>query len=170
MVTLELVKVALKPGAELDVLTRDELRDELEAIVMRLRGAPATVRAENDGVTTAAGAVTVEVYKVPLGMSFKLTRLVVLADGFTPAVPFNGAGGFLELLRNDVPVAWCSLVAAAAIAPGALPMQLVDADSPESAVWYANGDCVAYRITAGPASTATIGRAQGILEPIVTGN
>jgi hypothetical protein len=164
------VKVALKPGAELDVLTRAELRDELEAIVGRLRGAPATVRAEADGQTTAAGAITEEVYKVPLGMSFKLTRLAVLADGFTPAVPFQGAGAFLELLRNDVPVAWCSLVAGAAIAPGALPMQLIDADSPDSAAWYANGDCVAVRITAGPASTRILVRAQGTLEPVVIGN
>lgn len=164
------MKVALKPGAELDVLTRDELRDELEAIVARLRDRPATVRAEEDGRTTAAGAAEIELYRVPSGMSFKLTRLAVLAGGFSPAVPFQGAGAFLELLRNDVPVAWCSLVAGAAVAPGALPMQLVDADSPESAVWYANGDVAAVRLTAGPASTDIIVRGQGILEPVVLGN
>ncbi len=152
------------------MLTREELRAELDSLRLALALKPAIVRAEKDGDTTAAGALTLEFYKVPLGMSFALTRLVVLADGFTPAVPFNGAGAFLELLRNDVPIAWASLVAAAAIAPGALPFQLIDADSESSAAWFANGDCAAIRLTAGPVSTNIIARAQGVLEPIVQGN
>lgn len=163
------MKVALKPNAELDVLTRDELREELEAIVARLHDRPAVVRPDEEGATDAGGELELEFYRVPMGMAFRLTRVYVVADGFTPAVPFNGAGGFLELLRGGVPIVGVSLVAAAAEG-GRLPMTLVDADSPESAAWFANGEVVAIRITNGPASTGVGVRAQGTLEPIVLGN
>lgn len=164
------MRVTIRPGEQFETLTPDELRRELNGLRVALAKKPANVRAEEDGVTTAAGAATVEVYKVPLGMEFRLTRLAVLADGFTPAVPFQGAGAFLELLRNDVALTWQSLVAGAAVAPGALPSVLVDADSESSAAYYANGDCVAIRLTAGPASTRLIVRAEGVLNPFVEGN
>lgn len=164
------MRVALRPNAELDVLTRDELREELEAIVERLRGRPAVVRLDEDGATDSGGELELEFYRVPTGMGFRLSRLYVVADGFTPAVPFNGAGAFLELLRGGAPIVGVSLVAGAAVNAGALPMLLVDADSPESAAWYGNGEQVAIRLTNGPASTRINVRAQGLLEPIVLGN
>ena len=161
------MKVALKPGAEIETLTREELRAELESLRLALARNPATVRAEEDGATAATGALTLPFYQVPMGMGFKLTRCAVFADGFTPAVPFNGAGAFLELLRNDVPVAFQSLVAGAG---GGLPFVLIDADSESSAAWAGNGEQFAIRLTAGPASTGIIVRTQGVLEPIVLGN
>lgn len=164
------MRVTIKPGEQFETLTPDELKRELDSLRLALARKPANVRAEEDGQTTATGAVTTEVYKVPMGMEFRLTRLVVLADGFTPAVPFQGAGAFLELLRNDVAITWQSLVAGAAVYPGALPAVLVDADSESSAAYYANGDCVAIRLTAGPVSTRIIVRAEGVLNPFVEGN
>lgn len=163
------MKVALKPNAELDVLTRDELRAELDTILGRLRERPAVVRVEDDGRTDAGGELELVFYRVPAGMAFRLTRLYVVADSFSPAAPFNGAGAMLELLRGGVPIAGVSLVAAAADG-GRIPMTLVDADSPESAAWYANAEEVAIRLTNGPASNGIGVRAQGTLEPIVLGN
>ncbi len=164
------MRVKIKPGEEFETLTPDELRRELDGLRIALAKKPAVVRFEKAGPTTATGALTLEGYKPPLGMEFRLTRLVVLADGFSPAVPFNGAGAFLELLRNDVPIAWQSLVAAAAINASALPSILVDADSETSAAYYANADCVAVRLTNGPVSTNITVRGEGVLNPFVEGN
>lgn len=160
----------IKAGEEFETLTPDELRRELDGLRLALAKKPAIVRFEKTGVTTGTGALTLEGYKVPLGMEFRLTRLGVLADGFTPAVPFNGAGAFLELLRNDVPTSWQSLVAAATVNASALPSILVDADSETSAAYYANGDCVAVKLTAGPATTNITMRGEGVLNPFVEGN
>lgn len=163
------MRVTLKPNAELDILTREELRKELEAITDRLAYHPAVVRLEEDGATDAGGELELAIYRPPAGMEFRLTRCYVVAEGFTPAVPFNGAGAFLELLRAGVPVDGVSLVAAAANG-GQIPIMLVDADSPDSAQVYFNGEDVAIRLTNGPASTRIGVRAQGILHPIARGN
>lgn len=162
------MRQTLRPGAELELLTSSELQHALDAAVLRLAARPATVRAEDDAVTNAAGFVELEVYRVPQGMGFHLTRLLVLADGFTAAVPFNGAGAFLEVLRNDVAVDLVSLVAANP-AGGSLPFKS-DAHSEGAAPYYTNGDAVGVRITAGPVTTRVLVRLQGLLEPVVLGN
>lgn len=161
------MKVALKPNAELDLLTRDELREELEAIVARLRERPALVRGDEEGQTDASGNIgALEFYRVPPGMMFHLTRCHVLMQGVTPATPFTGAGAFLELLRNAVAVDWESLAAGSA----GLPSKLVDADSPQTAPVGTNGDVFAVRVQAVTATRQILVRFQGLLEPVVLGN
>jgi hypothetical protein len=159
------VRQLLKPGAELDLLTPGEAKSLFDELAARLAQRPATVRAEKDALTDAAGAVSFAVYQVPSGMAFHLTRLVVTIDGFTPAAPFTGAGAYLEILRNDVPVDFASLVAGS----DGLPRKFF-AEGLDSSAYYANGDAVAVRIVAGPANTRLLARLQGLLEPVVLGN
>jgi hypothetical protein len=162
------VKQTLRPGAELELLTREELRGELRELEQALARRPAVVRAEKSFETDANGDASASVYKVPLGMAFRLSRVLVQLDGFTAAVPFNGAGAYLEVRRNDVMVDFLSLVAGAA-GGGSLPAKL-DTESDSSAAWFANGDDVVVVLESVTASRSGVVRIQGLLEPVVLGN
>lgn len=95
MATLE-----IKPGATVDVLTRDELREVLAEFTDLFEHKVAEdVRAETQGKTDATGGVVIAAYTVPPGMRFRLTRLVLKADGFTFGTPYAGTG-YLEVRRN----------------------------------------------------------------------
>lgn len=55
------------------------------------------VRPEESGRTDANGNVLIPIYVVPAAMEFRPHVLNVEADGFTPALPFQGAGGYWQL-------------------------------------------------------------------------
>lgn len=153
------MKQKIVPGAELDILSPEEA-GSLIASLLGSQGRPEDrVRAEANKRTDAAGAVTLELYTVPVGQAFRLGRLLVSADGFTAAVPFTGAGAFVEILRNDVPVDFKSLTAA----PG---LPALSEYSSFSAPYYTNGDMLAVRLTAGPSSTNIVARMEGLLEAL----
>lgn len=163
------MKQRLQPGGEIDLLTADEVRDLIEQAIEPLRLHPARVRAEADAPTDAAGALTLEVYKVPPGMTFVLTRLLVRADGFTFAVPFNGAGAMLQVLRNDVVIDGKSLVAAAVTPDGLSGLPALFTYGTDAGSFFSNGDAVAVRLTAGPLSTNVSARIEGRLSPLGLG-
>ena len=149
------MKATLIPGAELEFATPDDVTAAIAAAISGMAGTPDVVRAEAAGVTSAAGFLELPVYVVPLGQSFTLTRIVVEASGFTPGVPFTGAGAFLDILRNDIREDFVTL----ASGPG-LPAIATDGES-QGAV-YQNGDVVAIRITLGPISTGIVARIRGL--------
>ena len=161
------MKQKLTPGGELDLLTESDLRKVVNEVMGGLTIEPAQVRALETGATDAAGALTLPVYDVPLGMGFKMTRLLVRIAGATVAVPFTGAGAMLEVLRNDLLVDFKSLVAAA-VTPAGLPALITYGT--DSAPYLTNGDVLVVRLTAVTATATVAAYTEGQLSPIVTGN
>jgi hypothetical protein len=154
------VKVQLKAGAELDVVSPEEAREIVKAAIEQAReagGVEEPIRAEEGGVTDAAGGVTLPVYVVPIGREFVLTRILVDADGFTPGAPFVAAAGFVDVLRSGERVDFKSLAAAA----GGLPT--LSTDSKATGTRWRNGEAVEVRIVGGPANTTVRARVQGWL-------
>jgi hypothetical protein len=149
------VKQRLVAGGEIDALSVDEARALFDELAGKL--ATRTVRPAKDGRTDAAGALTLSVYTVPIGMELEVNRLLVTADGFTPAAPYLNAAGYLYVLRAGVVVDFLSL------ATGGLPALSTDGTGP--AVRYRNGEDVGIALVSGPASTKVQAAIQGRLFP-----
>lgn len=153
------MRTKIVPGGELDILTPDEATSIL-ADILAPGGRPEDqVRAEKDGQTDGNGAIELSLYTVPVGQAFHLTRLIVKADGFTPATEFTAAGAYLLVLRNDVEVDFTSLEAA----PG---LPAIAEYGSRDAPYFTNGDRLAVQLVLGPVSTRVLGRFEGWLEPL----
>jgi hypothetical protein len=142
--------------AEAKKIIGDELDDRLDLNPTEL------VRAEESGVTSAAGALVLPVYVVPPAMEFRVHVVVIEADGFSPAVPFQGAGAFWRLRVSGRAVDLGSCVAGA---PASIASQLPDRKTygfMQGAV-AVNQEAVEFELTAGPANTLVRVLAQGTL-------
>lgn len=148
------------PGKSLDIPTREEIASILGGLLGGPSEAAPAIRAEAAGKTDASGNLTLYIYTVPAGWAFRLTRLFVIPDSATFGNPFNGAGAYLQLLRNDIPIDGVSLVAAA-VGGASLPVVLTEGIT--SAAYYANGDQVGIQLVAGPTSVGVTARIQGEL-------
>ena len=149
---------------DLDVLTPHEAKriigDELDE---RFDLAPTElVRAEESGVTSAAGALVLPVYVVPAAMEFRVHVVVVEADGFTPAVPFNGAGAWWRTRVASRGVDEASLVAGAA---NGSQLPFVKTYGFMQGPVAVNNEPLELEINAGPANTLIRVFAQGTLVP-----
>ena len=152
------MKTRIVPGAEIETVTPLEA-SQLIAELLGAGGRPQVpLRAEQAGKTDAGGNATVYAYTVPPGMGFRLTRVLVQADGFTPGAPFTGAGAYLEIIRNDVMVDFLPLTVGSG---GSLPSAWSESES--DAPYYANGDAAGIRVNLGPATTGLLVRIQGEL-------
>ena len=158
------MKVKLTPGAELDLLTADELRSIVKETKSGWRRPPLTVRptqsvgldSNGDAHGTIHGAV---LFEVPAGYSFLLHRLTVKPDGYTFGVPYTSATGYLdivvsELMRDGIPFA----------APG-LPRVYTVGFS--DGIFCNNGEVIRIDIHGGPANGVINLRGQGTLQPII---
>lgn len=96
--------------AEVDVATVHDVHQAVRAI---RRPDTELVRPEESGLTDGTGAVVIPIYTVPAGMEFRPHVLNVEADGFTPATPFQGAGGYWQLRVSGRVIDEGSFVAAA---------------------------------------------------------
>lgn len=107
------MKVSLKPGAELDVLTQDELEDSLAAALSGFSRPPqteedfATFTLDSSGNSVLTGSATnvaVAVYTVQVGYDFSLHRLTVEAatatTAYTVAAPYTNGSGGIAIYRN----------------------------------------------------------------------
>lgn len=142
-------------GAEIDLLTRTEAESMVAGFV---REHPRRMRIPLNGKTDGAGAMVLEVYTVPMGRVFIVTRVIVGADGFTPGAPFQAPAGYLEIRRQGGQrTDFLSLAA-----PGGLPAISTDSDSAGGI--YINGETVEIALVAGPANTNVTVYVQGILE------
>jgi hypothetical protein len=105
--------VKVKIGdTDIDVLSVHEARGIVRSELRR----PVTelVRAEESGKTDGGGNLVLPIYVVPAAMEFRAHWLMVEADGFTFAAPFNGAGAFWRMRVAARGEDGASLVAAAA--------------------------------------------------------
>jgi len=144
------------------MLTREELAEELARTFTPEAELPVIVRPEEEGETTAAGAVTIDVYTVPAGYDFSLTRLIIEAAGFTPAAPFTGAGAYIAVRRSSVLIDFASLIA---VEPsgGGKSLPALFTYSVTSGFSLRNKEVLQVELVAGPASTRILARAEGFL-------
>jgi hypothetical protein len=156
------VKFRLQAGAELDLLTEAELRGALDdarqafaADLAADRGR--TIRAGDMQPTSAAGYLLLQsVYRVPAGLELALHRLLVTADGYTPAAPYTNANGYLQVLRSGEVVDFTNLTGT-----GSIPILSTDPDSQASR--FRNGETIDVELVGGPASTRVKVLVQGWL-------
>jgi hypothetical protein len=157
------MKVRLPGNYELDVLSPDEARTVVGAeLDKRARPKTELVRAEESGVTDAAGGLVLPVYVVPAGMEFRVHVVVVEVDGFTPAVPFNGAGAYWRLRVATRAVDEASLVAAAA---NGSQLPFVRSYGFMQGAVSVNQEALEFELVAGPAAKQVRVFAQGTLVP-----
>lgn len=151
------MEVEIRPGAKLDVLTKDELRDVIgEFTELFEHEVSDDVRASASARTDASGNATIAVYTVPAGMRFRLTRLVLAADGFTFGAPYTGAGYF-ETRRNG------QMVDGGVLANN---LPTVGTDGASAAARFKNADVLEVAIVGGPVSTNVEARIEGDLFPL----
>jgi hypothetical protein len=147
-------KTKLVPGAELDVLTEAEAKALMKA---ELRGVVRErTQAENNGATDATGAVSIDAYQVPLGMEFRLGRIIIEADGFSYAVMFTNAAGSVTIRRGGV------LLDGFNLSQG-IPNTWTASSG--NAPRFRNGEKVTLVVAGGPANTNLVARIEGDLLP-----
>jgi hypothetical protein len=147
-------KQKMIPGGEINALTPEEAKALLENIFNR--EVRERVRAQATLKTDATGAATINVYTVDPGMEFRLSRVVIEADGFSFAVPFTNAAGSATIQREGQIQGGFNLAAG-------LPNTYTagSADSPR----YRNGEKVSVVLVGGPAATNVNVRIEGDLYP-----
>lgn len=163
------MKQKLTAGAELDLLTAQELRTITEELISGyLR--PDMPRRDEDGLLSGAtGDVTLSLPPVPRGMEIVYTRVVIEAPGsaFTPATPYNAAGSYIALMRNDIELLdFVSLVAAAANG-GGIPYRF-GPWSVANGIRVRDGEQLRALVHVPPASTGLILRGEGFLSPLAS--
>lgn len=150
------MKQKMVPGAEIESVTPDELRGIIAEAFSGVGGAPEIVQARKDGTTDANGNLTLAVYTIPPGQEYVHTRMIVWAASATPASPWTGAGAYLLVLRNDIPVDFVSLV------PGATGLPAISTDSESQAPVFRQGDTLSVQLVSGPATTNIVVSIRGI--------
>lgn len=165
------MKHRLRAGEEIDVLTKDELREVLgtvlrEQIELFRKRSSDHVRAELQAVTDGTGAVSIVVYQVPVGMKFKLARVVVASPGFSFANKFTNAAGAIEVRRNnDQLVDGVNLNPSAAAGDQSVGIPWVDSYSSDARPEWLNGEQVTVNVIAGPAAANITVLVEGELYP-----
>lgn len=161
------MKQKLTAGAELDLLTEQELRTLIEELVSGyLR--PTMPRRDEDGLLVPAGGadVTLALPPVSRGMEIVYTRLVIEAPGsaFTPAAPYNAAGAYVAIMRSDLELLdFVSLVAGAG---GGIPYRFGPWSS-SNGIRVRDGEQLRALIHVPPAAgTPLVLRGEGFLSPI----
>lgn len=149
------MKFKLQAGQEVDVLDAAEAREIVAELLERVRAdREIPVRMGEGGQTDGAGAVTIPVYVVPLGREFALNRLLVDADGYTPAAPYTNAAGYIDVRRGGVRVDFVGL-------SNGIPALSIDGK--ETANRFRNGETVEVVIVGGPANTSIQVEIHGML-------
>lgn len=152
------MKFELRAGAELDLVTPEELRGELERVRrLQLELEPTHERGRAQQTSDANGEATIELYRVPHGYTLSLHRVVVQADGYTTATPWTATDdASLEVLveRGGEVVAWA--------ATPAIPSMPVD-DGYHQAARFRNGERVVVHVVHGPTATRLYAAFSGFL-------
>lgn len=149
---------------ELDLITAEEVKTTIEQTISGyLR--PTTPKRDEDGaVAPASGDMTVTLPPVPRGMEVIYNRVVIDAPGsaFTPASPYNAAGAYVALLRDQELIDFVSLVAGAG---GGIPYRWTWSTS--YGIRLRDGEALSALVHVPPAAgTGIVLRADGYMSPI----
>jgi hypothetical protein len=154
------VKQKVIPGGEIDAVSGDEFQALVAALTRR--DVVERVRAQENGKTDATGFLVLDVYFPPLGMEFRLSRVVVEADGFSYAVMFTNAAGSVTIQRNAGPDGHGQIEDGYNLSQG-LPNTWTAGSG--SAPRYISGEKVTLVIIGGPANVNVNVRIQGDVMP-----
>lgn len=167
-----MAQVRLESGATIETVSPAELRQILASFQAGLdkRGPSSQFPSASillDASGNAFGEPTgtnpgrLDVYTVPQGHSFALHRIIIDADGITPAAPFQNNAGYIDLIQRGRRVDFVNL----SVAAGGLPASKTwgTADSPR----WVNGDRLRLEVHGGPPSTALKVYCQGTLQPLI---
>lgn len=159
------MKVVLRPNAELELLTQDELRQVVRETLAGWNRPAQTGRprqtVQTDGSGNANGnANGLKLYVVRPGQTFRLHRLFIRPEASTFGVPYTSNTGYVEIMRGERAIDGFPLTA-----PG-IPKMMTwgTADGP----LYKNGDELRIDIYGGPVSAVIIADAQGTIKPANT--
>lgn len=153
------MKQILKPNAELDILTAQELRAEIEHLLSGYLRPPEEARPEGGVALSAGGAGTIDLYTVPVGMLFYLTRVYVTAGNATFQAPLAGAGG-ISILR------FSGSLGDEIDGTGFTSLPQVATWSRNNGPLFRDGERIGIGIAGGPASGQAFARAMGFLAPL----
>lgn len=161
------MRVKIAPGAELDVLNKQELHEVLHEVLAHFRSDESErVRPQENGLTDGTGAAAIVVYQVPIGMGFRLSRITVSADGFTFAAKFTNAAGAIELRRGGQLVDGVNLNPSAAAGDQSVGIPWVETYSGSVRPAFQNGEQVAVNVVGGPPNTNVNVLLEGDLYPL----
>jgi hypothetical protein len=155
-------KFTIKPNAELDLLTQDELRTVVTETISGYLRPPSRMRVPAGVSLDGSGDGTVDAYRVEAGMRFVLTRLEVTADGYTAAVPFNPVTqGGIDIYvdgqwRDGFPIGGGT----------GYVLPAVYVEGHRTAIEAADGSLFTLVVGGGPASTGLTVNVCGFLSPI----
>lgn len=157
------MKQTLRPNAELDLLTKEELRDVLTEIVSGHNRPPERIR-HPGGVTLdgSGNAPLTGIYRVEAGMRAIVTRIEFFLDGYSMRSPFNPtpAGG----IDIYVDAQWRDGFPFGGSTGFILPAVYTEAR--ERAIVAEDGAHMQIQVGGGPASTGLTVALCGILVPI----
>lgn len=122
-----------------------------------------TVVEKTTAVTDGAGNLDMVLYQVPMGFEIVVTRINLEAIGFSPAVPFTFATGWVALVagaRFGVGSMIDFLPNPPAASGAILPATLTDGAN--QAGIFRGGEIISLHVNAGPITTAIYARLQGI--------
>lgn len=160
------MKQKLTAGAELDLLTEQELRTTIEELVSGYLRPTSPRRDEDGALAPATGDLTLALPPVPRGMEIIYTRVIVEAPGsaFTPATPYNAAGAYIAIMRSDIELLdFVSLVAGAG---GGIPYRF-GPWSDSNGIRVRDGEQLRALIHVPPvAGTGLVLRGEGFLSPL----
>lgn len=164
------MKAVLKPGAELDILTKDELaetlrtlRDELksgygrDAVLWRDFNSTKLDANGNSGIVgvpITQNPSPVNLYRGKAGQTIILHRLAITAEGIAFATTYTG---YLYLMRGDRMIDFANL------ANGFPIVFLYTSNAP----WYTDQEAIQIQVSGGPPSTNLVIDAQGTIAGLV---
>lgn len=156
-----MAKQKYQPGGTIDAVTSAELERALGRLVTALERREVRERvkdAASAATDDATGAAVIDVYQVPLGMEFRLTRLLIESNSSTFAAPFTNANGAALILRNGKVVDGVNLAA-----PAGIPVSWTSGSA--QAPRYRNGEKVSVQLIGGPVSSVVTVTLEGDLYP-----
>ncbi len=157
------MKAQLRAGAELDLLTQDELREVLSDFAESFQNRPLRRLRVPAGVALdGSGNGDVRPYRVETGYRLVLTRIEISLDGYTAAAPYNpSAQGGVDVYVDDH---WRDGIPIGGNTGYILPTVYTQGD--DTAIVADQDALLKIRITGGPVSTGAIVNVCGFLVPI----
>jgi hypothetical protein len=160
----------LRAGAELDILTADELRGEVEGILSGYLRQPYRVRIEQGGTTNGSGALTIDnCLQARPGFQLLVNAVVIGVAGYTYAAPYNPATqGAIELIRAPGPgssqVEHLRGYPFGGSSGGSIPAVYTSGD--DRAIDLLEQEVLQVQVIGGPASTVVFIKGHGTMIPL----
>lgn len=156
-----MAKTILKPNAELDLLSEDELRAVLGEFVSGYLRPPDFTRDPNGVDLDGSGDGSVTFAAIEAGHIFIVTRMEFSVDGYDSRAPFNPSSeGGIDLYVNGQ---WRDGYQFGGTSGGLLPATYVESES--RAIRMFGGDIMTVTVGGGPASTGFSVALCGLLTP-----